>query len=297
VDLASLIKPTAGSTEDSDLVVSSVGEGSATALMLQYMVRAQAAGRVNLSELAQYASQEAERSKPFLDAPRYFSSILASYICGTQFLAKGDLMSLLTAPDNRAIGENLIAARKDLPRSTEQILHPKKYWDAAERDEPVRVDDHAVEKWLARPGRRIVRADTIGELLVAILTTPKDKAPGLAAMQTAEAWTSVAASGWGGDRFFLLASGATAAEAAGALNNLQGVWITAWDTTVDRDEFVASLATSSMPAAMATAPMGPLGTVVFVGFDEAERSALVKRLADEPLPMMRDGKRWPPPAR
>jgi hypothetical protein len=290
-DLATLIKPSAASTEDSDLVVSAVGEGSATSLMLQYLIKAQAAGRVNVTELAQYAAQEAERSKPFLDAPRYFSSILASYICGMQFLARGNLMSLVTAPDNRAIGESFLAARKDLPRSTEQILHPSKYWTAAERDEPARIDDAAVERWLAQPGRWIVRRDTIGELLIAILTTPKDTPPSLASLQTADAWTTQAARGWGGDRFFLLASGASAADASRTLKNLKGVWITAWDTPGDRDEFTASLAASSLPPSTSTAPLGTDAVAVFVGFDAPERTALVKRLGNRPLVGARDGRK------
>ena len=282
-DLATLVKPSPASTEDSDLVASAIGEGSATALMLQYLVKAQASGRANLAELAEYAAQEAERSKAFLDAPRYFSSILASYVCGMQFLARGNLLSLIAAPDNRAIGESLLAARRDLPRSTEQILHPSKYWDPAQRDEPALIDDAAVERWLAQPGRWIVRKDTIGELLTAILTTASDKPPSLASLQAADAWTSPAARGWGGDRFFLLASGSTAADAARALKDLKGVWITTWDTPADRDEFTASLATSSMPRATATAPMGDVGAIVFVGFEASERAALVERRGNRSL--------------
>jgi len=296
-DLGALMKRASARSEDSDLVVASVIEGSATGLMVQYLVRAQMSGRANLSELRQYAAQEAERSKPFLEAPRYFSTILGSYICGMQFLARGDVMSLVTAADNRSVGQNLLAARQELPRSTEHILHPSKYWDPAERDEPVLVSDEAVEKRLAQPGRWVVRRDTIGEMLVGILTTPKGKAPDLASMQTAEAWTTPAARGWGGDRVFLFASGSSTAEAAQGLKDLKAVWITLWDTPADRDEFVAALAEGPMPAGYATAVLGTRGAVVFFGFDEAERTTLVKRVGDAPLPMTRDGQPWPPPAR
>ncbi len=278
VDLGSLMKRSGSETEDSDFVVESVTEGSATGLMLQYMVKAQLAGRVNASELTAYAAQEAERSKPFLEAPRYFSSILGAYICGMQFLAKGNLMSLLTAPDNRAIGDNLITARKSMPRSSEQILHPAKYWDPAQRDEPVPIDDGAVEQWLAKPDRWVVRRDTFGELLTAILTTPKDKAPSLMSMQTSDDWTTPAAAGWGGDRFYLLASGPTAADAARSLKTLQGVWVTVWDTRADREEFVTALAAAAMPLGTTTTALGDTAAVVFVGFDAADRAALMKRV-------------------
>ncbi len=46
-----------------------------------------------------------------------------------QFLAGGNVMSVMMAPDNKAIGEKFLAARRSLPKSTEQILHPAKYWD------------------------------------------------------------------------------------------------------------------------------------------------------------------------
>ena len=97
----------------------------------------------------------------------------------------------------------------------------------------MRIDDEAAAKWLAQPGRWVLRKDTIGELLVAILTTPRDKAPSLASLQSADAWTTPVARGWGGDRFFLLGSGSSALDAARALKELKGVWITVWDTPVD----------------------------------------------------------------
>jgi len=296
-DLGTLIKRASTGSEDSDLVVSSVIEGSATALMLQYLLREQLSGRASLSDLKQYAAEEAVRSKPFLDAPRYFSTILGSYICGTEFLAKGNLLSLVTAPDNRAVGQNLLAARQNLPRSTEQILHPSKYWDPSERDEPVLVSDDAVERRLAQPGRWVVRRDTIGEMLLAILTTPTGTARDLMSMQTAEAWTTPGARGWGGDRLFLFAAGSSAAEATRELKDLRAVWITLWDTAADRDEFVTALEKGPVPAGYATAALGAEGAVVLFGFDEAERTALAKRLGDGPLPMTRGGQPWPPPGR
>ncbi len=139
-------------TEDMDLVVTCLAEGSATALMLQHMVRAQAAGRVDAGQLMQYVAQEMERAKVFEQLPRYFSAMFGSYIVGAAFLAAGDIGAVLTMPDNRVIGERFLSARRALPGSSEQVLHPAKYWDAAKKDEPVVVDDAAAEKWLRQPG-------------------------------------------------------------------------------------------------------------------------------------------------
>src|SRR5688572_23644373 len=57
----------------------------------------------------------------------------------------------------------------------------------------------------------------------------------LALITTASYWTSLAARGWGGDRPFLVGD-ETGAPAAPGLD-----WITAWDTTGDREEFVDAM--------------------------------------------------------
>jgi hypothetical protein len=297
VDLQGLTKARADTTEDLDLTSEAVVEGSATALMMQYAARAMMAGRIDQDALQQYAKQESERSQVFLDAPRYFSAMLGSYICGTQFLARGQLLALMLAPDDKAVGEALLAARKDMPRSTEQILHPDKYWNAATRDEPIVIDDAAAEKWLRQPGRWVVHTDTVGEMLIAILTSARGASATLTALQSSEAWTNAAASGWGGDRFYLVASGDTADGARTTLNNLKGAWVTAWDTPKDRDEFLAALPKGSLaPGAVADAT-GNSVAVVYFGVDDGERSALTARLRDTPLPMTQGGRPWPGAAR
>src|SRR5512139_755953 len=130
-------------------------------------------------------------------------------------------------------------------------------------------------------------------MLIAILTTPKDQRRDLAGMEIANAWTNPGATGWGGDRFYLLASGASAAEAGRTLKGLKGVWITCWDTPQDRDEFLEALDPGGA-AGHTTAPLGTMGAIVFFAVDEAERQALMKRLREAPLPATRDGKTWSP---
>jgi hypothetical protein len=291
VDLNRFLHDGDRQTEDLELASASVTEGSATSLMVQYMMRAQVSGRLDLAELQQYAQQEAEQSKVFLEAPRYFSVMLGSYLCGTGFLGKGSMMAVMAAPDNKGIGQNFLAAVKDPPQSTEQILHPDKYWKPEQRDDPVTIDDQAAAKWLAQPGRWIVHRDTVGEMLTAILTSPPGKTFNLASLDAAS-WTSPAAAGWGGDRFYLLASSASADEARKTLKNVKGVWVTTWDTPGDRDEFVAAAATGSLAPGASVQATGPAVAVVYFGFDESERDALTKRLQQAPLKMTKGDKPW-----
>jgi len=293
VDLDGFLKPLSGQTEDMDITASSVTEGSATSLMTQYMTRALLSGQLDAAAVMTYSEAEAENSKKLMEAPRYFTAMIASYICGMQFLANANLFALALMPDNQQVGRNLQAVVKDPPRSSEQILHPEKYWDRAKRDEPVVVNDEAAVKLLAAPGRWVVHKDTLGEMLIAMLTSPKDAKANLLEMQMADAWTNTAAKGWGGDRFILLASGKTADEAAAALKDLKGVWITLWDTPRDREEFVEAHDRSAATAHV-TFRLGNMSAVVFFGFAEAERKALETKLEKSPPPMTQSGKPWSP---
>jgi hypothetical protein len=290
IDLASLMKPGSG-TEDTDFVAAAIGEGSATSLMLQAMLAAQKSGRFTLTDLSSYVAKELSRSQTLEQQPRYFSAMFASYVVGAAFLAKGDLAALMAMPDNRAIGEALLAARRALPRSGEQVLHPEKYWDAPRADQPVVFDDRAAAAWLGRPVRRVVHRDTLGELLTAILTAPRDEVRRLADLQSAAAWTNVGAEGWGGDRFYLLGSRSDS-DALKTTDGLQGVWMTAWDTPKDRDEFLAALDKGSPAPNSVAVPIGRQLAVVFIAVEPAERESLVRRLNLLPLPMTRGGQAW-----
>jgi hypothetical protein len=290
IDLASLMKPGSG-TEDTDFVAAAIGEGSATSLMLQSMLAAQKSGRFSLADLSSYVAKELSRAQTLEQLPRYFSAMFASYVVGAAFLAKGDLANLMAMPDNRSVGEALLAARRALPRSSEQVLHPEKYWDAPRAEQPVVFDDRAAAAWLGRPGRRILHRDTLGELLTAILTAPQHEAHRLADLQSAAAWTNVGATGWGGDRFYLLGSRSDS-EALKTTDGLQGVWMTAWDTPKDRDEFLAALDGGSPAPNSVAVPIGRQVAAVFIAVEQAERESLVRRLNLFPLPMTRGGRAW-----
>jgi hypothetical protein len=289
LDLGDLIRPGAG-TEDAAFVAAALSEGSATSVMLQGMLAAQKSGQFGVTELSGYVAKELARAQTFQQLPRYFSAMFGSYIVGAAFLAKGELSAVLAMPDNRSIGEALLTARRTLPRSSEQVLHAEKYWDPAQRDEPVVFDDRAAAAWLGKRGRRLVHRDTLGEMLTAILTAPADAPRDLIGLQSVGAWTNAGAAGWGGDRFYLLADGQN--SALSTTKGLQGVWVTAWDSAKDRDEFLAALETGSPAPNSVAVPVGPRVAIVFIGIEQAERESLVRRYELMPLPMTRGGLVW-----
>ncbi|MCK4909487.1 MAG: ChaN family lipoprotein [Planctomycetes bacterium] len=107
----------------------------------------------------------------------------------------------------------------NLPRSTEQILHPEKYLNNT--DEPVRVNLPDFTQALDAQFKATPE-DTIGEfhLMLELITT------GL----TGPAATK-AATGWGGDRILRL-------EQPDSQRSF--IWKTAWDTKEDAGEFFAA---------------------------------------------------------
>jgi len=144
------------------------------------------------------------------------------------------------------------AAYRDLPTSTEQILHPEKYLAG---EKPI---DVALPEGLAtRMGPEWSKAmeDTLGELQLRTWLATAGSA----------ADAKVAASDWGGDR-------------VGLYRGPDGAWAiviaTAWDTPEAADRFsdAASKATSALPFAEVVS--GGQGPMVLIGSDAAALEAL-----------------------
>jgi hypothetical protein len=112
-------------------------------------------------------------------------------------------------------GVNALLARP--PVSTEQILHPEKYFVRSEH--PLTVQIGALAPYL-QAGWELAEEATLGELTIQLL---------MQRFTTRERAASVAA-GWDGDRLQALARNGTLAL----------VWLTAWDSEDDAREFFAA---------------------------------------------------------
>jgi hypothetical protein len=125
------------------------------------------------------------------------------------------------------------AAYGDLPVSTEQILHPRRY---LERDEPSGVTLPEPASALG-DGWRIVDEDTLGELQTGLLLADLESGEGFngntGRLDLPEAAANAAA-GWDGDRFALWEDGAGQREVL--------VWRSVWDTSEDARAFARALA-------------------------------------------------------
>jgi hypothetical protein len=152
-------------------------------------------------------------------------SLIAPYTLGLNFILRGDPQRLL----GNSLAADIDAAFADPPSSTEQILHPDKYWGEL-RDEPrgLELPDLAAS---FGTGWRLAAAGSLGELSLGVLTgAPTPDATSAEASQAAR-WTNAAASGLDGDRYHHYVAGDRRAT----------LLMTVWESKRDAEEFLDAL--------------------------------------------------------
>jgi len=205
-----------------------VTEGSATLVMTAFIAEQLAAGTLGPDELQGLARLEAERAGSLERLPPALRrALIGPYVLGPRFLAPGGAGE----PAGAIPIWRLERAYTGGPSSSEQILHPEKFWSVSGRDEPRPVSLAGVGRALG-PGWTRSATGVLGEVLLAVLVAPDGDAsvrePWLLAP---EDWTDPAAAGWGGDRWELW-------EREGAAVTLLS---TVWDTRADAREFADAL--------------------------------------------------------
>ena len=201
----------------------SVVEGSGTELMNRWVMRNMA--KLNAEDMREFSKMGTESLQ---NAPTViWKPMLASYMGGQKFLSIGrrHLRRKEKVLDPNAVLERAFNAP---PLSTEQVLHPEKYWVPEERDDPVVVIRQTAD---LPKGWSVAMEDVLGELQLALVTELTDGGAKVdftnpMSMMTIK-YTNSAATGWGGDSVALLAKG------EGRLLHL----VTLWDSEEDADEF------------------------------------------------------------
>ncbi len=201
------------SNGDQLLARSSLIEGDATAVMLDYNFRLAGQpglrSREDVNSLMLQSVLGASLTSSLQDAPRSLVALMIfPYTSGLRFVH-----ALLL----RGGYQSVDGAYRRLPRSTEEILHPEKYF----RDKPDFIllsDEDVLKELKQRDGAKVLYADAMGEFAISALL-----------YQGGAENSAEAAAGWGGDRVVVL--GGTGAEGRTV------VWKTHWDTEADAKEF------------------------------------------------------------
>ena len=213
--------------DDAVFALGAIHEGSAMLVMNRYMIDAMMSGAIqaeNLSGLEETEFGYAEKLGQM--APVLSRPLFGSYMLGMSFLLRGNMIAMAEefprADVDRAYGRS--------PSSSEQILHPEKYWDPEQRDDPVDVTVD-VEKVLGEGWER-VGDGVLGELILGLMVDVPTPSPAQAQLLAeGKHWTNDAAAGWGGDRWELWQKG----------DKKLVVLKIVWDSNADAAEFAAAL--------------------------------------------------------
>jgi hypothetical protein len=229
-DLEALLA-SAGDDDDRAAAAAAVVEGSGTAVMSLFLLREVGAGRLTGDAVRELQRSELQRAERLGAAPLVVQrGLLGSYLLGMAFLLRGNparLLGGLPAAD-------LDRAFREPPRTTEQVLHPEKYWDEGSRDVTPALALPDLSASLG-PGWSLRGRGNLGELLLAALaghSAPRFDTPEAAAPAR---WTSAAAAGTAGDVFHHYADGDRSVT----------LLLTRWDGEREAQEFQAGL--TSLP--------------------------------------------------
>jgi len=207
-DLETVLSPVEGN-DDETLARSALIEGEGLLVMLAYNLEPFGRKLTDLNDIAAMNRAQLplmEQEYPtFARAPNYLKeTLLFPYSYGADFL-----MSFLRNHPWKEV-DGLYRA---FPISTEQVLHPEKYFDTPDLPTPVEFPEGVPES------NRVVFQNTLGEFSLSLV------------LQTylGREQSEAAAAGWDGDRVRLTedASGAETLEL-----------VTVWDTRADAEEFL-----------------------------------------------------------
>ena len=188
---------------DAELAAQALVEGDATVLMMQYVAQSPARALALFKSMGQSSTVQLDKAPRSLRETLMFPYEMGM-IWASRVHARG--------------GWRMISqAYTDLPRSTEQVMHPEKYFM---REEPVKNIAWQDASGLLGKGWRVTDHDVNGEWGYYLL---------LDEFLKAKADSLKAAAGWGGDRYVLY-EGPNRGDAL-------IVQYTQWDTETDAQEF------------------------------------------------------------
>jgi hypothetical protein len=227
-DLAGMLEDAIEMDSDAQFGLRAVVEGSGTSLMNLYTIKGMMSGWLKLDPAAMQEMM-AEQAESLETAPPFLvMSLTLPYVVGNRFLLRTtDAMVAAMTPPTL---DDLDQAFANPPVSSEQVLHPEKYWDPKKIDlpKPVAIPDLSAN---LGEGWELLDEDVMGELGAYVLC--EEELPDMLSMEgQMSSMTSKAASGWGGDLYQVYGGPGDATLLC---------WASVWDSKKDRDEFLLAV--------------------------------------------------------
>ncbi len=243
-----------GLDTDAQLAFQAVVEGSGTAVMNIWTVN-----HIKELDTAALAQLQEQQSGSFKEAPAWlWKPMLGVYMQGAAFLQRRD--DWVGAQMGQATAADIRRAFEQRPRSTEQVLHSRTYWNAEHIDEP-RALKYTIGA-LAE-GWSVQREDTLGEFMTSLIAGPDAER---AALDLANPLSIMAvkfgnelAAGWDGDRLVLL----------GRDKSLVLRWTSVWDSPRDAGEFYGAMTMRKDALDAAAHTLGGKDSGVEIDYDDA----------------------------
>lgn len=203
--------------DDLVMAIKSVIEGDASAVGWKYQFKDQfemVIGGINQTYKTGMLPGKAGKLPAYLR-----QSLTFPYGYGTDFVVK-------YLKGTKGELKDINALFKDFPLSSEQILHPEKYYDKEKKNNPILVKMPDLEKLFGAPWKESfnnVHGEFATKLLLREFKGDKLRL----------GMTDRAADGWGGDRYVVLEDDKKVA---------MYVWYSTWDTEKDAKEFYEAYA-------------------------------------------------------
>lgn len=247
--------------DDRLFAIGAVHEGSAMVVMTQFTARQLMTGKTTPADLAAQAEAQAGQQEMLKGLPQVLTrQLLGPYLLGASFLTRGNLMQAATGGYPV---EDAARAFASGPVSSEQVLHPEKFWDPGQRDDPREVSLSGTGEALGKRWK-LAAEGVLGELVLGVLVGAEVPSEAQTMLGGSAAWTNQAAAGWGGDRWQLWKRG----------NKAVALAVIEWDSETDAGEFVEAL-----PEDRGFEVISQGTRVVLVAGDAGKkRAALVKAL-------------------
>lgn len=226
-------KASAPDNDDRVFAAHAVMEGCATDLMNKFAMRQMTSGKVKMDEImgSDVLGNPALSGKRAMQAPKIITTpLMEMYMSGASFLARGGGMMAQSRI------EDVEHAFLNPPLSSEQVLHPKKYWEKDKLDLPTEVTIPDLSKTIGSGWKRL-GSNVLGEIGIAVMTLPPDADDGkdddmLAAARKMlnRKKTTKESQGWDGDRYDLYENG----DGVQLL-----VWVSVYDSPKDAGDMAA----------------------------------------------------------
>lgn len=236
-DLEKMFEDNAGNS-DTEFAIRCAVEGSASSAGNLYLMKGIQNGWLDASTMMDGDMISSMMGSMDKIPPYFIITMSLPYIDGNTFVLRQTSESFMAAMMIAPKDEDLQHMFRNPPTSSEQILHPEKYWNEETFDAPIPVEVADKSESLGA-GWSLVDTDTLGELGCAMLVM-KNVPTSMAVSMGGARMAVPESSGWGGDQYraYLHDDGRKLMH-----------WSTVWDTEIDAMEFAEALRERGMKRA------------------------------------------------